>query len=183
MTKNKQSVGYLYDVALLLVCLAFLSSYFASGLLAKFVSGGGKDDGARVAQWSASASAGARMELLPSGNGRITYPITVTRNAESASTCHITVVFDEDMSSIIESPHIGSITPDEGASFTDTLTFRNVSKFPATGGATVVDTFDLIMDVPGAYASLIVDDYDNDIINGMIANIPFTLTVDVEQID
>ena len=123
MTKNKQSVGYLYDVALLLVCLAFLSSYFASGLLAKFVSGGGKDDGARVAQWSASASAGAHMELLPSGNGRITYPITITRNAESASTCHITVVFDVTVIIVIILVRVGA----EVAAYVECAIVINIS--------------------------------------------------------
>ncbi len=181
MTKNKPSAGYLYDVALLLVCLAFLSSYFAAGLLAKFVSGSGNDDTARVAKWGASASAGATMELLPSGNGQITYPITITRSSETAATCTVTVVFDEDMSSIISDPHIGSVQPDEGSSFTDTLTFTNVVSYPATGGAAAADTINLVMVVSSA--SLVVDDYNNEFINGTIANVPFTLTVSVTQLD
>ena len=186
MTNKRPSAGFLYDAALLLVCLALLSSCIASGLLAKFTSAGNDADRGRVAQWTARASAGSLLEILPSGDGILTYPITITRNSESASTCDVTIVFDEDMSAIIENPHIGSVTPVEGASFTDTLTFRRVSTFPATRGTTVVDTIDLILQVRASYMSLItdaIDDYDNDIINGSVANVPFVVTVNVEQID
>ncbi len=181
MTNKRPSAGYLYDAALLLVCLALLSSCIASGLFAKFVSGNNDDDEARVAKWNVAASANATMELLPSGNGQITYPITITRNNEVSSTCTVTVVFDEDMSDIIENPHIGAVTPNEGASFTDTLTFSNVVSYPATNGATEVDTIYLVMQVKNSSSP--VDDYDNDFINGTVANVPFSLTINVRQID
>lgn len=177
MTKNNRpSAGYLYDVALLLLCLAFLSSYCAAGILAKYASGGGSDATARVAQWNVSASSGTPVD----GGGQIAYPITISRNTETASVCTLTVVFDRDVSSIVTNPHIGSVTPDEGSSFTNTLTFSNVAEYPATNGATVTDTVDLVLQVSAPSVS---DDYDNDVINGADANVPFTVTVTVVQID
>ncbi len=179
MTKNRPSAGYLYDVALLLVCLALLSSCFASGLLAKYVSKNDAGSEARVAKWSATISAGTTMEL-PAGGTEITYPITVNVNAETAWTCNITIVFDEDMSSVISNPHIGTVAPDEGSAFTDTLTFTKVGSFPATDGSTVTATFDLVFEVGDITA---VDDYDNDIINGSDSSVPFDATVTVVQVD
>ncbi len=179
MTKNRPSAGYLYDVALLLVCLALLSSCFASGLLAKYVSKNDAGSEARVANWSATISAGDTM-ALSSGGVQVTYPITVNRNMETASTYNITVVFNENVSAVISNPHIGTVTPDEGTSYTTTLTFTGVGEYPATNGTTVTDTLNLIFDVGSASVR---DDYDNDFINGADANIPFTVTVTVVQID
>ena len=181
MTKKRPSAGFLYDAAILLVCLAFLSSYCAAGILAKYASGGGSGASARVAEWNVSVSPGTVVSQQDSDGWEITYPISINRNTETASTCIITIEFTEDVSSFVSDPHIGSVTPEEGSSFTDTLTFRNVCTRPATDGSTVTDTVDLVLEVSGS--SAVADDYGNDIINGADAAIDFTVTVTVVQVD
>ena len=181
MTKKRPSAGFLYDAALLLVCLAFLSSYCAAGILAKYATVGDKGDTARVADWSVSVSPGTLASLQGSDGWEVTYPISISRNTETASTCVITIEFNDDVSSLVSNPHIGSVTPEEGSSFTDTLTFVNVSAKPATNGLTVTDTVNLGLEVVDA--SAVVDDYYNDFINGTDAAIDFTVTVTVVQVD
>lgn len=186
MEAKRKDSGVMIDIALIVLVLAIFSSFFASDLLAKYRSGDDRADTARVSSWNVDMSAGARIEVLPDGDGSVTYPITFINSSETAALYNVTIVFDQSMAGKIVDPRLNGAAPTEGSSFTSQLTFPAAGTLPAaSAGVPSSATVNLTFRMPAAFLNSFTNgaDYDNDVINGAILNAVFTVSVQVEQVD
>ena len=165
--KTKKRTRILSAAAVLL-CLVLVSSYFSSGMLARYVTRSGDDDFSHIAALRVSAVT----EEKEAADFTRTYEVTLTNDSDVA-------VYYE-ASPVLTLPEGTTGTPKitvDGEALTDDV----LSGELAPGGEKTVT---LVLDLTGVELGADkFETFSNTDVSGAAADLPFTVTVTFTQID
>lgn len=168
--KQTKRRGFALRAACVLLCLVLISVHFSSGLYAKMITGAADGDSARTAGFRVSA------ELIPAEAGA--YTIALHNDSESA--VRYSVTFRAKIPGSFSQVRLGDGAP-AAPDADGAVTFPNAGALAAgaDGTLTLIPTA-----VPGAGAEAgeALLDFSNESIAAAEQTLPFTVTVQCEQI-